>query len=43
MGGECSKHGDVRNPYSILVGKPEGKRPRCRWEENIIINLTETG
>jgi hypothetical protein len=29
----------VRNAYSILVGKPEGKRPlgrpRRRWEFNI--------
>jgi hypothetical protein len=28
--------GDMRNAYSILVGKPEGKRllgrPRCRGE-----------
>jgi hypothetical protein len=31
----------------VLVGKPEGKRPpgrpRRRWEENIKINLRETG
>jgi hypothetical protein len=31
--------GEMRNAYSILVGKPEGKRPlgrpRCRWEDNI--------
>jgi hypothetical protein len=23
----------------VLVGKPEGKRPRHRWEDNIEINL----
>jgi hypothetical protein len=31
--------GQVRNAYSILGGKPEGKRPlgrhRRRWENNI--------
>jgi hypothetical protein len=30
-----------------LVGKPEGKRPlrkpRCRWEDNIKIDLREIG
>jgi hypothetical protein len=34
-----------RNAYRILVGKPEGKRPlgrpRCRWVDNIIIDLRE--
>jgi hypothetical protein len=36
-----------RNPYSILVGKPEGKRPlgrsRRRWVHNIEIDLREIG
>jgi hypothetical protein len=31
--------------YRILVGKPEGKRPlgrpRCRWQENIKMDLQE--
>jgi hypothetical protein len=27
MGGACSNHGEKRNAYRILVGKPEGKRP----------------
>jgi hypothetical protein len=39
--------GKMRNAYKILVGKPEGKiplgRPRCRWEDNIKIDLRETG
>jgi hypothetical protein len=39
--------GALRNMYKILVGKPEGKRPlgrrRCRWENNIKMNLTEIG
>jgi hypothetical protein len=33
--------------YRLLVGKPEGKRslgrPRCRWVDNIKINLSEIG
>jgi hypothetical protein len=35
--------GERRGVYSILVGKPEGKRPlgrpRRRWDENIKIDL----
>ena len=34
-----------RNAYRVLVEKPEGKRPlgrpRCRWEDNIKMNLKE--
>ena len=33
--------------YSVLVGKPEEKRPlgrpRCRWEDNIEMDLQEVG
>jgi hypothetical protein len=33
--------------YSVLVGKPEGKRPlgrpRRRWEDNVRIYLQEVG
>ena len=33
--------------YRVLVGKPEGKRPlgrpRCRWEDNIKMNIQEVG
>jgi hypothetical protein len=47
MGGECSTNGEKRNAYRILVGKPEGKRPlrrpRRRWEGNIIMDLREIG
>jgi len=36
-----------RGVYSVLVGKPEGKRPlggtRCRWEDNIKMDLQEVG
>ena len=27
--------------YRVLVGKPEGKRPLCRWEDNIKMDLQE--
>jgi hypothetical protein len=26
MGRACSMHGEKRNAYRVLVGKPEGKR-----------------
>jgi hypothetical protein len=36
-----------RNAYSILVGKPVGKRPlgwpRCRWVDTIKTDLKEIG
>jgi hypothetical protein len=39
--------GEKRNAYSILVGKPKGKRqlgrPRHRWMDNIQIDLREIG
>jgi hypothetical protein len=35
--------GEVRSAYNILVGRPEGRRPlgrpRCRWEDNIKMDL----
>jgi hypothetical protein len=37
--------GEKRNAYRLLVGKPEGKRPlgrpRCRWVDNLRMNLGE--
>jgi hypothetical protein len=43
----CSTYGDMRNSYTILVGKLEGKcpleRPRRRWEDNINMDLREIG
>jgi hypothetical protein len=37
--------GQIKNGYTILVGKPEMKRPlgrpRRRWEDNIKIDLKE--
>jgi hypothetical protein len=39
--------GEKRNAYRILLGKPEGKRPlgrpRCRWVDNIKMDLREIG
>jgi hypothetical protein len=36
-----------RNPYRLQMGKPEGKRPlgrpRCRWVDNMKMNLVEMG
>jgi hypothetical protein len=40
-------HGEKRNAYMLLVGKPEGKRPLGRtrrwWVNNIKMNLGEIG
>ena len=32
-----------RGVHKVLVGKPEGKRPRRRWEDNIKMDLQEVG
>jgi hypothetical protein len=38
-------HGEKRSAYRIMVGKLDGKRPlgrpRCRWEDNIKVDLRE--
>jgi hypothetical protein len=37
--------GEKRDVYTVLVGKPEGKRPlgrpRYRWEDNIKMDIQE--
>jgi hypothetical protein len=37
--------GEVKGAHNILVGRPEGRRPlerpRCRWEDNIKMDLRE--
>jgi hypothetical protein len=42
-----ARMGEKRNVYRLLVGKPEGKRPlgrqRCRWVDNIKMDLLEIG
>jgi hypothetical protein len=43
--GHLARMGEKRNAYRILVGKPESKRPlrkpRCRWVDNIKMDLRE--
>jgi hypothetical protein len=43
--GHVALKGAKRNAYSIMVGKPEGKRPlgmpRRRWVDNIKMDLRE--
>jgi len=43
--GHVEHMSDMRNVFTILVGKSEGKRPlgrlRRRWEDNIIMDLSE--
>jgi hypothetical protein len=44
--GHVARMGEKRNVYRLLVGKPEGRRPlgrpRCRWIDNIKMDLLET-
>jgi hypothetical protein len=45
--GHVARMGDGRDVYRVLVGRPERKRPlgrpRHRWEDNIKLDLRETG
>ena len=45
MGRACGAYGVEAGAYRVLVGKPEGKRPpgrpRCRWVDNIRMDLVE--
>ena len=47
LAGHVPRVGESRGAYSVLVGKPEGKRPlgkpRCIWEDNIKMDLQEVG
>jgi hypothetical protein len=42
-----ARMGEMRSTYSILIRKPEGKRPlgrpRRKWEDNIRMDLREIG
>jgi hypothetical protein len=44
--GHVARMTEMRNAYRISFGKPKGKRPlcrpRCRWEDNIRMDLKET-
>ncbi|KAJ4437645.1 hypothetical protein ANN_17790 [Periplaneta americana] len=43
--GHVARMGESRNAYSVLVGRPKGKRPlrrpRRRWEDNIKTDLSD--
>jgi len=45
MAGHVACMGEMRNAYKIFIRKPEVTRPcgrpRCRWEEDIIIDVRE--
>jgi hypothetical protein len=45
--GHVAHMGEGRGVYRVLVGRPEDKRPlgrpRRRWEDNIKLDLRETG
>ena len=45
--GHVARMGEERGVYRFLVGKPEGRRPlgrhRCRWVDNIRMDLQEVG
>ena len=45
--GHVARMGETRGVFRVLVGKREGKRPlgrpRCRWENNIRMDLHEVG
>jgi hypothetical protein len=43
MGGACSCMGKMRGVCRLLVGKPEGKRPRHRWKDNVKMDPQEVG
>jgi hypothetical protein len=41
--GHVAYMGERRGLYRVLVGKTEGRRPRRRWEGNIMMDLQEGG
>jgi hypothetical protein len=45
--GHVERMGEERWVHRVLVGKPEGerplRRPRCRWEDNIKMDVQEVG
>jgi hypothetical protein len=45
--GHVAHSGEGRGVYRVLVGRPKGKRPlgrlRCKWEDNIEMDLSERG
>jgi hypothetical protein len=47
LAGHVARMGEMMNPYRILVGKPEGRkplgRPRRRWVHSIKMDRREIG
>ena len=47
MAGHVARIEEGRRAFKILTGTPKGKRPlgrpRCRWEDNIRMDLKEIG
>jgi hypothetical protein len=47
LAGHVAGMGEKRNTYTLLVGKPEGRRPlgkpRRKWLDNIRMDLVEVG
>jgi hypothetical protein len=45
--GHVARMGEGRGVYRVLIGRPGGKRPlgrpRCRWEDNIKLDIMEIG
>jgi hypothetical protein len=45
--GHVASMKECRSTFKILTGKPTGKRPlgrrRCRWEDNIRMDVKEIG
>ena len=45
--GHVTRMGEEKRVYRVLLGKPEGRRPlgrpRCRWVDNIRMDLQEVG
>jgi hypothetical protein len=41
--GHVARRGEERKVYKVLVGRPEGRRPRRRWEDGVRMDLREIG
>jgi hypothetical protein len=41
--GHVARMGEKRNVYKLLVGKRPLGRPRCRWLDNIRMDLVDVG
>jgi len=47
LAGHVAHMGEERGVYTVMLGKPEGRRPlgrpRCRWVDNIRMDIQEVG